>query len=162
MLTPSYGFCWIPLTKAGSGRDAASRTRMLSLAGGVREVPVIVTGDAVNGNLAAARTFMDEHQLALERPAVFLRCVFEGEPDGRHFGAAFRQAVTGGFQVNVARVQAPRAVVAIVHPAGFPAGGYISLALDATEFPFARVMHPQRMLAWMGLRLCSSDIQFFK
>jgi hypothetical protein len=28
-------------------RDAASRTRMLGLAGGVREVPVIVTGDAV-------------------------------------------------------------------------------------------------------------------
>ena len=100
----------------------------------VEQDRIIVTSDAVDRKLSARGTAVDQHQFTLFLGLVTLECVFHGQPDRFHAPATGRQAVAGFSLVQVARPQAVRTMVAVVHPGNLTVQAHHCAAVGAFEF----------------------------
>jgi hypothetical protein len=79
------------------------------------DVVVVVCRDAIDRKVAAVLAAMDDHQLTLIIARVLLAPAFERQPDRFHARLTGRQPIARRVQIEMARGQAVRTVIAIIH-----------------------------------------------
>ena len=94
---------------------------------------IVVSRNAVNGQRSAVHTLVDEHQLAARLAPVLVPARFEGQPNGPHLSLAGGQAIAGRVQIEMARPQTIRAVIAVIDAGKEVRARYQRMAVAAFE-----------------------------